>query len=59
MAYIIEVSVYIYIRSIWPQLVVQHNQRSTWTHPLRELRDGETMEIEGREPTINTPPHLS
>jgi len=36
------------------------------TRPLRELRDaplgghcGETMELEGREPTINALPHLS
>jgi len=47
-------------------MVVEHDRRSTWTHPLRELRDaplgglyGETMELEGREATINTPPHLS
>jgi len=46
-------------------MVVEHNRRSTWTHPLRELRDTplrgcccETMELEGRKPTINTPPHL-
>jgi len=32
-------SIYIYIRSIWPQMVVEHNQRSTWARPLRELRD--------------------
>jgi len=47
-------------------MVLEHNSRSTWTHPLRELRDaplgghfGETMELEGREPTINTLPDLS
>jgi len=59
------VSVYIYIWSIWPQIVVEHNWRSTRTHPLRELRDtplgghcSETIELEGRESTINSPPHL-
>jgi len=47
-------------------MVVEHNRRSTWTRSLRQLRDaplggccGETMELDGREPTINTPPHLS
>jgi len=47
-------------------MVVKHNQRSTWTRPLRELRDatlggrcGETMELEGRDSTSNTLPHLS
>jgi hypothetical protein len=46
-------------------MVVKHNSRSTWTLPLRELRDallgghcGETTELEGREPFINTLPHL-
>jgi len=45
-------------------MVVEHNQRSTWIRPLRKLRDatlgghcGETMELEGRQPAINTPPH--
>jgi len=45
-------------------MVVEHIRRSTWTHPLRENRDaphgghcGETMELEGREPTINTLPY--
>jgi len=53
------------MRSIWPQIVVEHNQRSTWTHPLREHTDtplggrcSEMMELEGRAPTINTPQHL-
>jgi len=39
-------------------MVVEHNQRSTWRHPLREPRDaalggrcGETMELEDREIT--------
>jgi len=66
MAWIIQVSLYIYIRSIWPQRLVKHNQSSTWTRPLRELGDeplggrgGEAMELEGREPTINTTPHHS
>jgi len=52
--------------SIWPQIVVERNRRSTWTHPLGELTDtplgggcSETMELDGREPTINTPQHLS
>ena len=47
-------------------MVVEHIWRSTWTRPVRELRDaplrgcwGETMELEGREPTMNTPLHLS
>jgi hypothetical protein len=45
-------------------MVVESNRRSTWTRLLRELRDallggrcGETMELEGREPTTDTPPH--
>jgi len=42
-------------------MVVEHNWRSTWTRPLRDAplgdRCGETMELEGSEPTINTPPH--
>jgi len=65
MACIIQVLLYIYIWLIWPQKVVEHNRRSTWIRPLRELRDallggrwGETMEREVRKPTINTPPHL-
>jgi len=47
-------------------MVLAYNWRNTWTRPLRKLRDallggccGEMMEPEGREPTINTPPHLS
>jgi hypothetical protein len=66
MASIIQVSVYISIRSVWMQMVVEHDQRSIWTRPLQELSDaplggrcGEMMELEGREPTIDTPPHLS
>jgi len=46
-------------------MVVEHNLRSTWTRPVGELCDallgghcGETMELEGREPTINTPPQV-
>jgi len=39
MACIIQVSVYIYIRSIWPQIIFEHNRRSTWTRPIeRSLR---------------------
>jgi len=34
-ACIISVSVYIYIQSIWLQMVLEHNWRSTWTLPLR------------------------
>jgi hypothetical protein len=56
----------IYIWSTWPQMVVEHNWRLTWTHPLRKLTYGplgshcdDMMEPEGREPTIITPPHLS
>jgi len=33
-ACIIWVSLYIYIQSIWPQIVLEHNRRSTWTHPV-------------------------
>ena len=47
-------------------LVVEHNRRSTCRRPFREPRDaplggrcGETTEPEGREPTVNMPPHLS
>jgi hypothetical protein len=36
-AFVIKVSLYIYIRSIWPQMVLEHNRRSTRTCPLREL----------------------
>jgi len=43
-------------------MVDEHNWRSTWAQPVRELRSaplgghcGETMELEGRELTINTP----
>jgi len=32
MACIIWVFLYIYIRSIWPQIVLEPNRRSTWTH---------------------------
>jgi len=46
-------------------MVVEHNRKITWRHPVRDLRDtplegccGETMELEGRDPTISTPPHL-
>jgi len=53
-----------YIGSIWPQMVVKHNRRTTCRCPLGELRDatllgrsGQTMNLEGREPTINTPQH--
>jgi len=37
MACIISVSLYIFIRSIWPQMVLEHNQRSTRPRQLREL----------------------
>jgi len=47
-------------------MVIEHNWRSTWMRPLRELTDaplggrcGETMELEGREPTMYTLPHLT
>jgi len=40
-------------------MVLEHNQRSTFTHALRELSDashgghcGETMELESRKPTM-------
>ena len=32
-------SIYIYIRSICLQMVLEDNQRSTWGPPLRERRD--------------------
>jgi len=35
MAWIIYVSLYIYIRSIWHQMVVEHHRRSIWRRPLR------------------------
>jgi len=61
MARIIQISLDIFIWSIWPQMVVEHNWRSNWTDSFTELGDvplggrcGETMELEGREPTINT-----
>jgi len=66
MACIIQISLYIYIWSIWPQMVVEHNRRSSWRPPLRKLRDapfgghcGETTKQEERESTINAPLHLS
>ena len=66
MACNIEVSLYIYIRSIWPQMVDEHNRRSTWRRPLRAPRDvplgghcGDKMELESSGPTINNPPLLS
>jgi len=47
-------------------LVVEHNQRSTWRCPLRELRDaslggccGKATEVLSGEPTINITPQLS
>jgi hypothetical protein len=47
-------------------MVVEHNWRSTWRRTLGEPRDpplgghcGETIELEGRKPAINIPPHLS
>jgi len=61
----INISQSIYMLSIWPQMVVQHNRKSNWLSPVRELKNvplgglyGETMEPEGRKPTINTMPHL-
>jgi len=66
MASIISVSLYIYIKSIWPQLVVDHKWGRTWRPPLGELRDaprgghcGETTEQEDSKPTFNITPHLS
>jgi len=35
MAWIVQVSLYIYIWSIWPQMVVEHDRRSIWRRPLR------------------------
>jgi len=62
----VHVSQWINTRSMWPQMVVEHNRKSTWRRTLRELIDaplagssGEMMELKGREPTINTPPHLT
>jgi hypothetical protein len=48
-----------------PQMVLEHNQRSTWTRLFSEVRDvplggccGVTMELERREATIIMPLHL-
>jgi len=45
-------------------MVVEHNWWSSWTHPVGEYKDaplgglfGETMVLEDREPTINSPPY--
>jgi len=43
MAWIIEASLNIYKWSIQLRVVLEHNRRSTWRHPLRELTD----ELEG------------
>jgi len=66
MSCIIYIFLYIHIQLIWPQMVVEDTQRSTWTRPFRDLRDaplggrcGETMELDGREPTINAALQLS
>ena len=60
------VDLYMYIQSIWQQMVVKHDQRSTWTFPLSDHRDAplrchcsEQIELERQEPTINTPLHLA
>jgi hypothetical protein len=52
--------------SIWPQMVAEDNGRWTLRLPLRNPRYapvggrcGETMEREGREPTVNILPYLS
>jgi len=65
-ARISEVSLYIYIRWIWPQMVVEHNRWRTWRRPLRAPRDaplggrgGDTTKLDGSEPTIMIPPHVS
>jgi len=62
MACIIEVSLSIYIQSIWPQMVVKHNWRSTWRRPIGEPRDapvggrcGKTTELEGKHQHSATP----
>jgi len=46
-------------------MLIMHNWRGAWKLPVRELRNiplgshcGESMELEGRELTVNTPPHL-
>jgi len=39
MACIVTVSLYIYIDSIWPEMIVEHNHRGAWTCPLTQLRD--------------------
>jgi len=46
-------------------MVVEHNWRSTWRRPLRAptdaplgVRCGDTMELDGSEPTIDIRPHL-
>ena len=43
-AWIISVSLYIYIRSIWPQIVLEHNRRSTRPRPLIELLEMHHLE---------------
>jgi len=47
-------------------MLVEHNQRSTWRCPLRAPRDaplggscGDTIELEGSEPTVDIAPHAS
>jgi hypothetical protein len=62
LASVISVFLYIYIQSSLPQMVVEHNQRNTWTQERGDAplggRCGETMELQRTEPTINTPPDI-
>jgi hypothetical protein len=66
MACLIESTLYIYVRTICLQMVIDHNRRSTWPRTLKELWDAshggswsEMLKQKGWEPTINTPAHLS
>jgi len=52
MAYRIYVSYYLKILSIWPQMLVEHNQKSTWIQPFRTVRiEGQNMIQPGIEDT--------
>ena len=44
LACIISVSLYIYIRPIWLQMVLEHGRRSTRPHPFRELLEMHHLE---------------
>ena len=52
MACTIEVSLYIYLRSIWPQMVLQHDWRSTRPHALRQHLEMDYLEAVPLKPWI-------